>query len=317
MIATLSLDLDNEWSYIKTHGDPGWESFPSYLDLAVPRFLSLFEQLGVKATVFVVGQDADLAKNNKALRSLAVAGHEIGNHSYSHEPWLHLYSAPDVEEEIAKAERAIEAATGVHPTGFRGPGYSISESVLSILAKRGYIFDASTLPTFIGPLSRAYYFFASRLDEEQQAQRKILFGSLKDGLRPILPYRWDVGETGILEIPVTTMPILRIPFHVSYLLYLSRFSPAASRVYFHTALLLCKFTNTEPSILLHPLDLLGRTDVSTLRFFPGMDLDASFKSQRVLEYLQMLKNHFEIRTLGEYARVLQQRSSLGIRPFKN
>ena len=36
-IASLSLDLDNKWSYLKTHGDPGWESFPSYLGILVPR----------------------------------------------------------------------------------------------------------------------------------------------------------------------------------------------------------------------------------------------------------------------------------------
>jgi hypothetical protein len=24
-LASLSLDLDNLWSYMKTHGDPGWE----------------------------------------------------------------------------------------------------------------------------------------------------------------------------------------------------------------------------------------------------------------------------------------------------
>ncbi len=26
-IASLSLDLDNKWSYMKTHGDAGWETF--------------------------------------------------------------------------------------------------------------------------------------------------------------------------------------------------------------------------------------------------------------------------------------------------
>ena len=39
-IASLSLDLDNKWSYMKTHGDQGWEAFPSYLDAVVPRFRS-------------------------------------------------------------------------------------------------------------------------------------------------------------------------------------------------------------------------------------------------------------------------------------
>ena len=38
-LASLSLDLDNKWSYMKTHGDAGWEAFPSYLDIVVPRVL--------------------------------------------------------------------------------------------------------------------------------------------------------------------------------------------------------------------------------------------------------------------------------------
>ena len=31
-------------------------------------------------------------KNRAALRAIAAAGHEIGNHSFRHEPWLHLYT---------------------------------------------------------------------------------------------------------------------------------------------------------------------------------------------------------------------------------
>ena len=50
--ASLSLDLDNKWSYLKTHGDPDWESFPSYFDLVIPRFLDFFEDRDLKITVF-------------------------------------------------------------------------------------------------------------------------------------------------------------------------------------------------------------------------------------------------------------------------
>ena len=81
--ASLSLDLDNQWSYMKTHGDPGWESFPSYLDTAVPRILDFLAERNLKITFFVVGQDAALEKNHAALKSLATAGHEIGNHSFN------------------------------------------------------------------------------------------------------------------------------------------------------------------------------------------------------------------------------------------
>src|SRR5262245_65486240 len=98
-IASLSLDLDNKWSYLKTHGDGGWESYPSYLDVVVPRFLSVLAELKLKVTVFVVGQDAALPKNHTALASIAAAGHEIGNHSFHHEPWLHRYSHKQIEEE--------------------------------------------------------------------------------------------------------------------------------------------------------------------------------------------------------------------------
>ena len=103
-LASLSLDLDNKWSYLKTHGDAGWERFPSYLDVVVPRILRLCDELRLKITVFVVGQDAALSKNHRALASIAAAGHEIGNHSFHHEPWLHLYDRAGLVAEIDAAE---------------------------------------------------------------------------------------------------------------------------------------------------------------------------------------------------------------------
>ena len=53
-VASLSLDLDNKWSYMKTHGDPGWESFPSYLDVVVPRVLEFLEERELIITFFIV-----------------------------------------------------------------------------------------------------------------------------------------------------------------------------------------------------------------------------------------------------------------------
>lgn len=88
--ASLSLDLDNLWSYLKIHGDPGWESLPSYLDVAVPRILAFLAERGLSITFFVVGQDAEREENREALASIAAAGHEIGNHSFHHDSWLHL-----------------------------------------------------------------------------------------------------------------------------------------------------------------------------------------------------------------------------------
>ena len=90
-LASLSLDLDNLWSYMKTHGDPGWEDLPSYLDLVVPRVLDFLKERGLCITFFIVGQDAALERNRDALAAIVRAGHEVGNHSFAHEPWIHLY----------------------------------------------------------------------------------------------------------------------------------------------------------------------------------------------------------------------------------
>jgi len=193
---------------------------------------------------------------------------------------------------------------------------SISAAVLTILQRRGYLFDASTLPTFLGPLNRTYYFFTSRLDREQKERRKLLFGSVKDGLRSIDPYLWNLEGQTLLEIPVTTMPVFKIPFHMSYLLYLSRISQPLAGFYFRTALGLCRLTGTEPCMLLHPLDLLGRGDVSTLSFFPGMDLAADVKLKRVTQFLSDLQKHFNIMPLGEFSRTLHKRAPLPIRNFR-
>jgi hypothetical protein len=311
-LASLSLDLDNQWSYMKTHADSGWESFPSYLDVLVPRVLEFLDKHGLKITFFIVGQDAALEKNYAALRSIADAGHEIGCHSFNHEPWLHLYSEQQVEQEITRAEEHIERVTGKKPIGFRGPGYSLSSTVLRVLAHHGYQYDASTLPTFIGPLARAYYFMTTKLSPEEKEHRKQLYGELPDGFQPLRPYRWqlDDGSDGLIEIPVTTVPVFKIPFHVSYVLYMSRFSPFLARFYFRFALEMCKLTNTPPSLLLHPLDFLGCDDLKELSFFPAMDLPSEKKIKLVDEVISTYTNQFTVVPLRKKAYVLANENKM-------
>lgn len=304
--ASLSLDLDNEWSYLKTHGDAGWASFPSYLDVVAPRVLSLLAEHGLRITFFVVGQDAALPVNHDPIAAIAAAGHEIGNHSFGHEPWLHRYSEREVRDELVRAADAIESVTGRRPVGFRGPGYSLSPAVLRVLVDLGYRYDASTLPTVIGPLARAFYFRKAELTEEEREERALLFGSATEALRPLRPYRWQVGDDSLLEIPVTTMPGVRVPIHVSYLLWLGERSPKLAATYFRTALSLCRAARVEPSILLHPLDFLGGDDVASLSFFPGMAMRGAEKTERVDTLLGVLREHFAVCSLGEHADALER-----------
>jgi len=301
-IASLSLDLDNKWSYMKTHGDAGWESYPSYLDTVVPRVMDFLKSRSLKITFFIVGQDAALDKNTQALAQISSAGHEIGNHSFNHEPWLHLYSEPEIVDEFARTEDALEKATGQRPTGFRGPGYSLSPTVLKVLTERNYFYDCSTLPTYIGPLARAYYFFASKnMSAEEKEKRKQLFGKFSQGFQPLKPYSWQIGEKSLIEIPVTTLPVFKTPIHASYVIYLSTFSKALARAYWATALEMCRLTDTQPSLLLHPLDFMSGYDVPELKFFPGMNLPLEQKMEFVSEILEMFARKFEIGNMRRHA----------------
>lgn len=304
-VASLSLDLDNEWAYLKTHGNPAWEALPSYLDHVIPRILDLLARRALRITFFVVGLDAAQEKNRDALGKLARAGHEIGNHSLRHEPWLHLYSEDELERELAEAETHIEAATGQRPDAFRGPGYSLSETTLRVLLRRGYRYDASTFPTFLGPLARAYYFMTAKLDADERRKRAGLFGSVRDGLRPLRPYRWRLPEGTMLEIPVTTLPFFRVPIHLSYVLYLNVFSPLLARAYFEAAMRICRLAGVGPSILLHPLDFLGAEDVPSLAFFPAMRSSAAQKLEIVNHCFARMQALFDVRSLGEHAVALE------------
>ena len=306
MKASLSLDLDNKWSYMKTHGDAGWEEYPSYLETLLPNVLGLLDELGLTITFFIVGRDAANPESRASLATIPQHGHEIGNHSFFHEPWISKRNRAEVDEELARAEEAIEGATGEIPRGFRGPGFARSPEMLDVLATRGYLYDASSLPTFIGPLARAYYLRAAKLSEDELKDRDVLFGSFSDGLRKNAPYLVKANGAALVEIPVTTMPLLRIPIHLSYVLYLAALSPSIALAYFATALTLCEITRTPPSILLHPLDFLTARDCPELKFFPAMSLDPEVKAHVVSESLVMLKRRFEVVPLRDVARSLRE-----------
>jgi hypothetical protein len=296
---------------MKTHGDSGWESFPSYLDTFIPLALDLLEQLNLKITFFIVGQDAALKKNEQALKLITERGHEVGNHSFYHEPWLHLSSKDKIKREVLATEDHIYRVTGQKPKGFRGPGFSWSPDLLEVLVENDYIYDTSTLPTYIGPMARMYYLWNTNLTKKKRDQRKKLFGNFKDGLKPVKPYIWHLS-TGmhLLEIPVTTIPIIKSPFHLSYLLYLSRFSDLLMIFYLKLAIYFCKLSDIAPSYLLHPLDLIGGNQLKELSFFPGMDLSFKRKADVFNKVMDQLTKHFHFVNISTHAKHLLAKGNL-------
>jgi peptidoglycan/xylan/chitin deacetylase (PgdA/CDA1 family) len=80
--------------------------------------LNLLRSKGVTATFFLTG--AEVTANPVEARAIVAAGHEIGNHSWSH-PRMVFMSSKGVKSEIERTDAAIRAAGwsgGIH---FRSP----------------------------------------------------------------------------------------------------------------------------------------------------------------------------------------------------
>jgi peptidoglycan/xylan/chitin deacetylase (PgdA/CDA1 family) len=88
-----------------------------------PKLLDLLAARHLKATFFVVGQNA--ADHPDILKRAVREGHEIANHSWSH-PNLGKMSDDAVRRELQKTDDAISAAIGKRPTLMRPPYGSIT-----------------------------------------------------------------------------------------------------------------------------------------------------------------------------------------------
>jgi peptidoglycan/xylan/chitin deacetylase (PgdA/CDA1 family) len=71
-----------------------------------------------RATFFVVGQSAVAYPD--VLRKTAAAGHEIGNHTWSHRDMTRMSGAA-IRADLARTDRAIQSVTGVAPVVMRPP----------------------------------------------------------------------------------------------------------------------------------------------------------------------------------------------------
>src|SRR5215510_7530483 len=82
------------------------------------ELLSILSEADVKATFFVIG--ADLERNPEEGRKIVAAGHELGNHTYSHERMV-LKTPSFIESEIERTDQLIRQ-TGYQSTiHFRPP----------------------------------------------------------------------------------------------------------------------------------------------------------------------------------------------------
>jgi peptidoglycan/xylan/chitin deacetylase (PgdA/CDA1 family) len=102
----------------------------------LPRILGMLDDLGLRATFFVEGLNAELYP--EALLEIANFGHELGYHGWRHEFWPNL----NPSEEARLLERGVHKMheLGVRPRGFRPPGGRLTPSSPVLLENLGFTY---------------------------------------------------------------------------------------------------------------------------------------------------------------------------------
>lgn len=105
-------------------------------DYTVTKILDILAKEGVKATFFLRADGTE--KNPNLARAMVEAGHDVGNHTYSH-PIGTTIPAAQLQEEIVKAHRIITEAIQQKPAMiFRPPAGAYDESTLKAIGATGY-----------------------------------------------------------------------------------------------------------------------------------------------------------------------------------
>jgi peptidoglycan/xylan/chitin deacetylase (PgdA/CDA1 family) len=99
-----------------------------------PRLLDILKERGITATFFVVGRN--VAEYPDIVRRMASEGHEIANHSWSHQAFTQL-GAEGLRKQIENTNDAIAKITGKRPALMRPP-YGATSSALNKRMTEGY-----------------------------------------------------------------------------------------------------------------------------------------------------------------------------------
>jgi len=211
-LGSVSIDVDTLYSLFQGYSS----SRDVVFDHGMPRFLELMESLKLRATLFVVGQDMRRSARARALiREAAEKGHEIANHTDTHFQGLCRLSSGEQRREIVDAGQLLEEVTGQKVVGFRAPGWNVSAVTLDILEENGYLYDSSVMPTWFSlPLKLLHWHATRGLGDRR---KRTTLGSPLHMLAPPTPYRpgpriWRRGNRRLLEVPVSVVPFLRLPF---------------------------------------------------------------------------------------------------------
>jgi hypothetical protein len=279
--ATISVDVDPVDLHLAGYGHPDLPPDTTVYRIALPRILDILARHSVRATLFVVGRDAE--GQSTALRDVVAAGHEVAAHSMTHPVAFARLPLDRLAHEIAEPRRALQAALGVDISGFRAPNWDLDQRSVPTLVAAGYRYDASGFPSLF------------------QIAARMLLAAKSRGLDPLtrmdprpftmrrLPHRWRVDRDEIDEFPISVTPAIRWPVYhtVRYMIGSGRFEAQVDGF----------VRRGEPFFYpVHAVDALGLTEDGVdprLGGHPGMDRALGEKLELLDEAVALIAARFE------------------------
>lgn len=221
--ANISIDMDTLASIYKGQGctRPGGYTYIEFRS-GVENLLAFFDRVGIKSTMFMVGNDFLYEKNHAAIREIDRSGHEIANHSMRHPQGFRWLSAAEKEREIVEMNTACKSVIGKTPVGFRSPGWNVDDRTIPILNNLGFRYESSVFPTSFMPLLKLSHWLSM---SGQPKTARTTMGQSDYMFAPLRPYHVAdtslrrKGNNSLIEFPISVSPLLRIPFFATLLLF--------------------------------------------------------------------------------------------------
>jgi peptidoglycan/xylan/chitin deacetylase (PgdA/CDA1 family) len=214
-LCAVSVDLDEIPAYRAIHGlcASALPAANAVYDLGLPRLADWAQAQGLVLTLFAIGADLARTENAAQLRALAGLGHELANHTLDHRYELTRLSRTEMERQVQSGIQVLEGATGQRPTGFRAPGYTVSDELFELLRQSDVAYDSSVFPCPAYYAAKALALASMRLRSLRSQARLASLAVLRAPARPYRvgrPY-WQKGE-GMLELPIGVTRRLRLPY---------------------------------------------------------------------------------------------------------
>lgn len=257
---------------------------------AVHRALDLFDGMGVRATFFMIGDTA--AANPEIPRLIADRGHEVGCHSMTHTLPFSISTSESRRREIEEPKDLLEGLSGREVQGFRAPSWDIPPGLIDALVEAGYAYDASSFPSWALLLlrSRVARMSGNGAAPSTLSKRHCFWGRSS-------PHLVQTNGRELVEIPLSTVPVFRVPYYNTMSFVMPRVGFALTRE-------LSLRRSSPINYVLHAVDFLGIEEDGLDRRFdrhPGMTLPLEEKLALAERRVCELQRHHSVVALERIA----------------